>query len=121
MSSPKAFEDTLDGKPDFVQTVAKQMRQLVREELANADEGIYGGKAVQNVLYSIGGPNNVICGIQPGKDKVIFYIHNITEADSDAIKLEGKGKTNRHVKLTELDGDTEKELRRLLQLSKTRA
>ena len=82
---------------------------------------IYGGKVVQNVLYSIDDPNNVICGIQPGKDKVIFYIHNITEADSDVLKLEGKGKANRHVKLIELDGDTETELRRLIQLAKSRA
>lgn len=121
MSAPKTFEDTLTDKPDFVQSVARQLRQLVQKELPDADEGIYGGKVVQNVLYSIDDPNNVICGIQPSKDKVIVYIHNVTETDSDALKLEGKGKANRHVKLTDLDGDTETELRRFIQMAKSRA
>ena len=121
MSAPKTFEDTLIGKPDFVQAVAKQLRELVREELSEVDVRVYGGEIVQAVVYLILGTDNMLCGIQPGKDDVLFYIHNVTESDSDVLKLEGKGKSSRHVRLTILDGDTETELRRLLQLAKSRA
>lgn len=83
---------------------------------------MYGGKAVQTVLYSISGTNNVICGFQPSdKGYCIVYLHHITPEDSEVFKLEGKGGGNRHVKLRELTANDEKELRRLIELAKSRA
>ena len=116
------IDDMLASKPQPVAAVARRLRAIVREELPDAEENLYGGKAVQNVLYSLGGTNNVVCGLQPSqKGYCIFYLHHITAEDSQVLELEGKGGGNRHVKLSEVDDEGEQELRRLIQLAKQRA
>lgn len=116
------IDEMLNSKPQLVATVARRLRAIVREELPDAEENRYGGKAVQNVLYSIGGTNNVVCGFQPSdKGYCIFYLHHITPEDSQVLTLEGKGGGNRHVKVSDVDDEGEQELRRLIQLAKTRA
>ena len=110
------------SQPQPVAAVARRLRAIVREELPEADENLYGGKAVQTVLYSLGGTNNVVCGFQPsGKGYCIFYLHHITAEDSSVFKLEGKGGGNRHVKFSDVEAEGEQELRRLIQLAKQRA
>ena len=112
------FADALAGKPAPIQKIAKQLRALVLDQLPTATESVVGGEPSLSVLYSIDNPNNVICGIQPGKKLCLFYLHNIREEDSEILKLEGLGEGNRHVKFDQpLDADTEAELERLLHLA----
>ncbi len=86
------IEEMLASQPQPVAAVARRLRAIVREELPEADENLYGGKAVQNVLYSLGGTNKVVCGFQPSeKGYCIVYLHHITAEDSQVLKLEGKG------------------------------
>jgi len=116
------FEDVLAGKPAPIQKIAKQLRTLALDQLPTATESVVGGEPALSALYSIDNPNNVICGIQPGKKHCLFYLHNIREEDSEILKLEGLGEGNRHVKFDQpLDADTEAELGRLLHLAAGRA
>ena len=115
------FEEMLADKPDDLAALSRNLRQLVQEELPDTEENVYGGKAVQTVLYSIGGTNHVVCGFQPSdKGYCIFYLHHLLPEDSDELKLEGKGGGNRHVKVSELNAEVESELRRLVQLARSR-
>jgi hypothetical protein len=116
------IDEMLDSKPAALAAVARRLRAIVREELPDADESIYGGKAVQTVLYSIGGTNNVVCGFQPSdKGYCFFYLHHVMPEESEVLKLEGQDGGNRHVKLRELAAKDKKEVRRLIRLAKSRA
>ncbi|MGE0128374.1 MAG: DUF1801 domain-containing protein [Blastocatellales bacterium] len=97
-AKPASFEDMIGGHSSEIQATANRLRALVREVLPEADENIYGGAKTGIALYSIGGPNKVICGIQPSDGACLLYIHNITELTHPDLKLEGKGGNNRHVK-----------------------
>jgi hypothetical protein len=100
---PSIFEELIAPFSPEVQGLASQLRLLVQKVLPDSIENIYGGKMVGNALYSIGGPGHVICGIQPDDKLCRFYIHHISDAQFGVLKLEGKGKHTRHVKVKKLD------------------
>ena len=69
------------------------LRQWVYESLPGIDESIVGGAKVKLALYSRGGSNNVLCGIQEGKgDTCLLYVHHIQQLSHERLRFSGKGK-----------------------------
>jgi hypothetical protein len=92
------FEDIINNRPAKIGKIAFLLRKIIFESLTNIDERIYGGKKVQNALYSTGGSGNVICGIQASENYCILYIHKSNQVDTSGLKLEGSGKYAKHIK-----------------------
>jgi hypothetical protein len=115
------WEKLVGSCPPEVAEVAERLRAIVKRVLPQASEGVYGGAKTVIALYSIGGSQNVICGIQPAAKHCLFYIHHVQQQDSAVLKLEGKGKTNRHVKVSDTAAIEESEVERLLGLAVERA
>lgn len=99
------FKDILTDQPEYLQNIANEVRKLILKTDESIEENIYGGAKVKMSLYSIGGTDNVLYGIGFGKDHVKLYLHHTDKpgADTTGLKLEGKGKHARTVKIKELD------------------
>lgn len=79
--------------------MAIKLRSIVREVFPKAEEGYYGGAKVKLVLYSQGGQNNVLCGIQEGKDNsCLLYVHHLDKIEHERLKFTGKGKHAKQVR-----------------------
>lgn len=92
------FDIIKKDRPENVQKTAQKLRDIIFETLNDIDENIYGGKKVQNALYSKGDPNKVVCGIQTNDNYCIFYLHKTDIIETGDLKLEGSGKHAKHVK-----------------------
>jgi hypothetical protein len=83
-----------------VHKLVVRLKKLIAEVMPEADENTYGGAKVTTILYSVGGPSKVICGIGPGKkDDCLLYLHRISEDDSPVLPLGGKGKHCMHYRV----------------------
>lgn len=107
-----SFESAIENVSDDLQEVAQSIRQIILKTDKRIEENIYGAK-VKTVLYSIGGPNNVLYGIGTGKDHIKLYLHHTDkpEVSTDGLKLEGKGKHARTVKISEINKEYEQQLK----------
>ena len=76
-----------------------QLLSEIRRLAPDADENVYGGLKMANVLYSVGSDTNVFCGIQPANDRCKLYLHHVRPGDVPDLKIEGSGKHARHVKV----------------------
>jgi hypothetical protein len=84
-----------------VERLVGRLRKLIAAVMPEAEEKTYGGAKVTTILYSIGGPAKVVCGIGPGKkDDCLLYLHRISEDDSPVLTLGGKGKHCLHYRVT---------------------
>ena len=99
----KTFETMIVERPEAIQATANKLRNIIFSTLTDIEENIYGGKKVQNALYSKGGPRNVVCGIQTNDDYCIFYLHKTDQVDTGDLKLEGSGKHAKHIKFHSVD------------------
>ena len=82
--------------------IALQLRTLVFEVLGNVEENFVGGKKVRLILYSRGGPSNVLCGIQEGKNDTCFlYVHHLPVLNHPRLFYSGKGKHAKRITFTE--------------------
>ncbi len=99
-SRPGTFDDVIAGAAPVVGDTARHLRALVTAALPDAAEGIYGGASVRIALYSHGGPNHVVCGIQPSGPRCLFYLHRINPEDAPELNFAGKGKHARHLEFT---------------------
>jgi len=94
--SDKNFESCFS--PEVLPTASK-LRSIVCDVFPKSDEGYYGGAKVKLVLYSQDGANNVLCGIQEGKDHSCFlYVHHLDKIEHDRLKFSGKGKHAKQVR-----------------------
>lgn len=50
-------------------------------------------------LYSVNGPDNVICGIQPTQNMCKLFFHGWEQLEEAGYRLEGSGKHARHIKV----------------------
>lgn len=119
-SQPQTFSDVLAPQKPEIRRIAERLREIVRDVLPDAHEGIYGGAKVRMALYSLEDENDVVCAIQPAADRCMLYVHRVTADDSPDLKLEGKGKSNRHVKFRGADEVEPEPIRALLELSVAR-
>lgn len=99
---PRTFEDLVEPFPAEVRETANFLRQLIKDILPEADENVYGGVKMANVLYSIGRDTNVICGLQLTNTHCKLYLHHVKAGDASGVKIEGSGKNVRHVKVFSL-------------------
>lgn len=97
------FDVLLNNRPENIQLTAKALREVIISELPELNENIYGGKKVQNALYSKHDPNRVVCGMQTNNNYCMLYLHKTNDVDTGNLKLEGKGKHAKHVKYTNPD------------------
>jgi hypothetical protein len=110
------FEIIKKEKPKEVQQAAQTLRDLIFESLDGIEENIYGGKKVQNALYSKkGDTKKVVCGIQTNQNFCIFYLHKTEKVDCTGLKLEGSGKHAKHVKFASANEIDPKIIRRILK------
>ena len=70
------------------------------------------------VLYSINGPNNVICGIQPTDKMCKLFFHGWKQLVESGYRLEGSGKSARHIKLRSPQELDSKEVARMIQIAR---
>ncbi len=112
------FDEILAGKPAGVQQAARQLRAVVGEELPTATETLAAGKA----QYWIDQPSNVICALEPRARHCLFFLHYLTNADSEVFNIEGLEAGTRYIGFAQvLDRDAEDELRRLVHVAAMRA
>lgn len=101
-TKPTTFDELIKPYSADVQAIARWLRGLIQEVLPDAAENIYGGTKIGNALYSIGDPNNVICGIQPAAELCRLFVHSVHDARHRELKIEGSGKNARHVKVRQV-------------------
>ncbi len=99
---PTSFEALIAPFPETIRQIAAQLRQQILDLLPEAHEHVSGGHRIANVLYSLGHPNNVVCGLQPAADHCKLFLHHVHPGDVPGVRLEGSGKYVRHVKVRTL-------------------
>lgn len=105
---PTTFEELLQPHPADVREVATRLRAIVEDTVPDADEAVSGGSKMGMALYSVGGANNVVCGIQPTENTCRLFFHGWEHLENSGYRLDGSGKNARHVKIRssqELDPD----------------
>lgn len=113
---PKDFEALVAPFSDKVGAIAAWLRHLILAEFPQCDEIVYGGVKVANALYSVGGPNRVALGIQPGPRVVKLFLHDPEHLGRTEFKLEGKGKHMRHIKFAAIPEERRAELIALMRI-----
>ena len=83
--------------------IGLKLRKLVFDFFDEIEENIVGGAKVKLALYSRGGPNQVLCGIQPAKDGCIFYVHHLKSIDHPRLTFTGKGKHAKQIRFQSAD------------------
>lgn len=120
MKEPRSFETVFKTADDKVAAIAHALRKAVNSAVRGLDENVIGGAKVQLVLYSHGGPNRVVCGIQPSGAKCLFYLHHIAPDDVPEYELTGKGKHAKQIAFTSEDQADAKVIKRVVQLAHSR-
>ncbi len=91
------FEKLLVTNQPKAQSLALELRKLVRRLLPKAQEKIYKGWGVAD--YGFGGPGRGFLTIGPQKSYVNLYFMDGVELDDPGGLLIGAGKRLRHVKI----------------------
>jgi predicted DNA-binding protein (MmcQ/YjbR family) len=110
---PKSFSGALRGRSRQVKDIAQALRDLVHEELPDAQESFYGGQRPMAMYRTIA----EVCWIQPLKERCNIYFMRGTElTDVDQV-LEGTSDRFRYAKIGSLDDIEQLPLRDWLQES----
>jgi hypothetical protein len=112
---PETFVDLVAPFGREVQTLASELRTVIQSVIPDADEIVYGGLKMANVLYSRGGSTNVVCGIQPTETHCKLYLHHVKPGDVPNLRIEGSGKYVRHVKVESIGQAHSPEVRAALE------
>jgi hypothetical protein len=100
---PTTFTELVAPFPADIQSIASALREVIVNLLPDADEIVYGGLRMANVLYSRGDSTNVVCGLQPTASHCKLYLHHVMPGDVPDLRIEGSGRNVRHVKVTSVD------------------
>jgi hypothetical protein len=120
-SGPANFVELLRPLPQPIGDVATRLRAIVTEAIPEADEAVSGGARMGMALYSIDGPNNVICGIQPTESTCKLFFHGWQRLQKAGYRLEGSGKHARHIKISsreEIEPDRVADMIRVVKRAK---
>ena len=93
------FKDIYANSPAELFHIGKKIQQLIIGLHPQIKETCHGGTKVRMASYSIGRLDNVVAVAGPGNDHCKLFLHHCDNIDSKGIKLEGKGKHAKHVKL----------------------
>ena len=117
-SGPTNFTELLKPVPESIREVATRLREIIKTALPNADENFYGGAKIGMVLYSIDGPNKVICGIQPTDSMCKLFFHGWKQLVEAGFHLEGSGKNARHIKIRSPHEIEHETVARMIQIAR---
>ncbi len=94
----EAFKNIFTNETEALGMGVK-LRQLIFDSLSDIEESIIGGSKVKLALYSRNGNNNVLCGIQEGKeDTCLLYVHHINTLSHERLKFSGRGKHAKRIR-----------------------
>lgn len=113
---PETFSALVAPFPAFIQELATWLRSLILGEFPQVTENVSGGTKVANALYSIGSPERVALGIQPGERFVKLFVHDPEHLPATPFRLEGSGKHMRHVKLSSIPEGQRQQLLDLMRV-----
>ncbi|NNC50286.1 MAG: DUF1801 domain-containing protein [Flaviramulus sp.] len=110
------FDNMFDSRSKALK-MGLRLRELILSFFLEIDESIIGGTKIKLALYSRGGKNNLLCGIQQGKnDSCMLYVHHVLEISHERLNLIGKGKHSKQIKFNNLDEINEKDINWLFGL-----
>lgn len=115
-STPTDFGELVAPFPDAIRETASWIRDVLLEAFPQVRESIHGGRKVAHALYSVGGPDRVALGIQPGPRAVKLFVHDPEAIGDTPFKLEGRGKHMRHVKFGEPPTERREDLVALMRI-----
>lgn len=115
-SPPKTVEEVLKPFSPDIRNLGMQVRAQIHAALPDAEENVYGGKSVANVLYSRASVNDVVCGFQPQEQLVRVFFHNWKNLKEAGYQVEGTGKNARHIKLRSESDFEQFDIRRMIRL-----
>lgn len=92
-----------------------ELKRIIESHLDNLEATIAGGAKVKLLLYSRGGKNNVLCGIQEGSgESCMLYVHHVAQIEHERLKFSGKGRHAKRIKFNALEEIVEADVRWLL-------
>ena len=109
------FEAILTYRPKALHEIVFRLRIISKQLHPEISEDIYGGKVVRMVLYSIGRKDNPIIGFALSKDHCQLFLHHFDKIELHGLKLNGKGKHSRHVKIRNVEEIDEDKLLKVFQ------
>ncbi|MBR9922311.1 MAG: DUF1801 domain-containing protein [Bacteroidetes bacterium] len=95
------FSEFLKKSPKNSGLIAEKLREMILPLDESIEEDLRVTKTMSSAFYSIGAPSNVIAMVNPGKEHCKIYFHHFEKVDIRGLKLEGKGKHSRHLKIKE--------------------
>lgn len=101
-SPPTTFAALVNPYPATVRAIAEWLRAELLREFPQLQETVSGGLKSGTALYSVGGPERVAVGMQPGDGFVKFFLHDHSLIPPGRFRLEGSGKHSRHIKIREI-------------------
>jgi hypothetical protein len=93
------FDELIATWPEITRPAAQAARKLILSQHPAIIEQIAGGEKVRYAAYFIGEPIHVVAVLGGGKDHCKLYLHHTSKISTGKLKLEGKGKHARHIKL----------------------
>lgn len=112
-SKPRTFNGVIKGRTREVQAIGKSLRDVVYEELPNAEESFYGGPNPMGMYRTTA----QVCWIQPLTSRCNVYFTRGPELTDDRGLLEGSSDRMRHVKVPSLESIDELPIREWIRES----
>ena len=94
-AKPRTFGGVIKGRSSSVRSLATELRQLVLDELPEAEESFYGGSKPMAMYRTLAD----VCWIQPLKERCNVYFTRGTDLTDPDEVLEGSSDRIRHVKV----------------------
>ena len=96
-------EDVIAEHPEEITELFYKLRALILSLDERIDEDVYGGKVVKMVSFSVSRTDNVMAVLSPSENHCKLFLHYPDDIDAMGLKLEGKGKHARHIKIKPSD------------------
>ncbi|MGZ0164299.1 MAG: DUF1801 domain-containing protein [Planctomycetales bacterium] len=112
-STPRSFGGVIKGCAKPVQTIAKTLRDVVLEELPDAQESFYGGQRPMAMYRK----SADVCWIQPLTNRCNVYFMRGPDLTDDDRLLEGNSDRHRFVKVKSIDAVEQLPIRHWLRES----
>lgn len=115
-SPPTTFAALIGPYPADVRAIAEWLRTELLKEFPQLQESVSGGLKNGTALYSVGDPDRVAVGLQPGDGFVKFFLHDHSLIPAGRFRMEGAGKHSRHIKLREIPAAYRDELMHMARI-----
>lgn len=106
------LDDVLENQSEEVKDIFHQLRKILIDISPKLDEAFLGGAKVRMSSYSIN--EKMVSVLGPAKDHCKLYLHHTDKVDTGILKLEGKGKHAKTVKVRNTSPELLKEIENVL-------